>query len=47
MIIFAIGLLAMGLFNHNDTLVLTSGLFAIASSIDTLRYQIGKKDREK
>lgn len=42
MILIAIVLLLAGLITRDDTLVLTSGLFTIAASIDTFRYKYFK-----
>lgn len=42
MIIISLMLLVAGLFTQNEALLYTSGLFAIASSIDTFRYKYFK-----
>lgn len=43
MILISLVLLAVGLFADNDALIITSGLFGIASSIDTFTDKYFKK----
>lgn len=42
MIIFALVLFIVGLFDTNEMLLIASGLFAIASSIDSFRIKYFK-----
>lgn len=42
MILLSIVLLIVGLFTNDDALLITSGLFAIASAIDAVRYKYFK-----
>lgn len=41
--LFSVIMLLVGLFNKNDTMILTSGLFAIAYSIEYLAYKYFNK----
>lgn len=42
MILLSIVLLIVGLFTNDDALLITSGLFAVASTIDAFRYKYFK-----
>lgn len=46
MILITLALLLAGLFTRNEMLVIASGLFAIASSIDTFRYKYFNQNRK-